>query len=140
VTRQADSSADRYSVRQLTAQLGRQLAQLLHDELALARAEAFARARQATTGGVLVTAAALLGMTSWLAVVAAGIAGIATVLPVWASALIVAAFLMLAAAALALWGRRRLRTVPPLTLTAQSVRSDVAEVRARTGPLRTGHH
>jgi hypothetical protein len=93
----------------------------------------FARARQATTGGMMAAAAALLGVTSWLAVVTAGIAGIAMVLPVWASALIVGAFLMLAAGLLALRGGRRLRSVPPLTLTADSVRRDAAEVKARTG-------
>jgi uncharacterized sodium:solute symporter family permease YidK len=133
VSRQADSLAEGRSVRELTIQLGSQLFQLLRDELALARAELFARARQATTGGVMVATAALLGVTSWLAVVAAGIAGIAMVLPVWASALIVGAFLMLAAGLLALRGGHRLRSVPPLTLTADSVRRDIAEVKARTG-------
>ena len=67
-----DPSVDDSSVRDLTIQLGGQLAQLLRDEVALARAELFARARQAVTGGVLVGAAALLGLTGWLAVVAAG--------------------------------------------------------------------
>jgi peptidoglycan/LPS O-acetylase OafA/YrhL len=133
VSRQADSLAEGRSVRELTVQLGSQLFQLLRDELALARAELFARARQATTGGMMAAAAALLGVTSWLAVVTAGIAGIAMVLPVWASALIVGAFLMLAAGLLALRGGRRLRSVPPLTLTADSVRRDAAEVKARTG-------
>lgn len=133
MSRQADSLAEGRSVRELTVQLGSQLFQLLRDELALARAELFARARQATTGGMMAAAAALLGVTSWLAVVTAGIAGIAMVLPVWASALIVGAFLMLAAGLLALRGGRRLRSVPPLTLTADSVRRDAAEVKARTG-------
>jgi hypothetical protein len=131
VNRQADSLAGDHSVGELTVQLGSQLSQLLRDELGLARAELFARARQATTGGMMVAAAALLGMTSWLAVVAAGIAGIAMVLPVWASALIIGAFLMLAAGLLALRGGRRLRTVAPLTLTAESIRRDVAEVKTR---------
>ena len=133
MSRQADSLAGGHSVRELTVQLGSQLFQLLRDELALARAELFARTRQAATGGVMVAAAALLGLTSWLAVVAAGIAGIAIVLPVWASALIIGAFLMLAAGLLALRGSRRLRSVPPLTVTAESVRRDAAEVTSRTG-------
>jgi uncharacterized sodium:solute symporter family permease YidK len=81
----------------------------------------------------MMAAAALFGVTSWLAVVAAGIAGIAVALPVWAAALIVGAFLMLAAGLLALRGGRRLRSVPPLTLTAESIRRDVAEMKARTG-------
>jgi uncharacterized sodium:solute symporter family permease YidK len=140
VNTQADSLADNRSVRALTVQLGSQLSQLLHDELALARAELFARTRQATTGGVMVVTAALLGVTSWLAVVAAGIAGIAMVLPVWAAALVVGAFLMLAAGLLALRGGHRLRAVPPLTLTADSIRRDAAQLRASTGHPRTEQH
>ena len=133
MNRQADSLADNRSVRALIAQLGSQLSQLLRDELGLARAELFARSRQATAGGVMVATAALLGVTSWLAVVVAGIAGIAMVLPVWASALIIGAFLMLGAGLLALRGGRRLRRVSPLTLTAESIRRDIAEVKTRAG-------
>ena len=128
-----DPSVDDSSVRDLTIQLGGQLAQLLRDEVALARAELFARARQAVTGGVLVGAAALLGLTGWLAVVAAGIAGVAMALPVWAAAAIIGGFLLLSALALAVRGSRRLRSVPPLTLTAASLGQDAAAVKARAG-------
>lgn len=130
---QADRSADSRSIHQLTAELGRQLSQLLRDEVALARAEIFARARQAVTGGGLLATAALLGLTGWLVLVAAAVAGIAVVLPVWAAALIIGGFLVLVAGALALQGRRRLRSVPPLTLTAQSIRRDVAVVKEKAG-------
>jgi hypothetical protein len=133
VSRQADSLADGHSVRELTVQLGSQLGQLLRDEIALARAEVFARARQATTGGVLISTAALLALTGWLALIAAAIAGIAVALPVWAAALIVGGFLMLIAGALVLGGRRRFRAVSPPTLTMQSLRRDVEEVKGRMG-------
>jgi putative superfamily III holin-X len=114
-------------------QLGGQLSQLLRAEVALARAELFARARQAVTGGVLAGAAALLGLTGWLAVVAAGIAGVAQALPVWAAAAIIGGFLLLSALGLAARGIRQLRSVPPLTLTAASLRRDAAAVKARAG-------
>ena len=128
-----DPSVDDSSVRDLTMQLGGQLSQLLRAEVALARAELFARARQAVTGGVLVGAAALLGLTGWLAVVAAGIAGVAQALPVWAAAAIIGGFLLLSALILAVRGIRQLRSVPPLTLTAASLRRDAAAVKARVG-------
>ena len=138
VGHQADRPADSRSVHELTAQLGRQLSQLLRDEVALARAEIFARARQAVTGGGMLATAGLLALTGWLALVAAAIAGIAVVLPVWAAALIVGGFLVLIAGVLALRGSRRLRSVPPLTLTAQSIRQDVEVIKARTDQHRTG--
>jgi hypothetical protein len=81
------------SARELTAQLGEQLSRLLKDEIALARAELFASARQAVLGGGLLATAAVLGLGAWGALVAAAIAGIAEGLPVWASALIIAAAL-----------------------------------------------
>ena len=129
----SDPSVDDSSVRDLTMQLGSQLSQLLRAEVALARAELFARARQAVTGGVLVGAAALLGLTGWLAVVAAGIAGVAQALPVWAAAAVIGGFLLLSALTLAVRGIRQLRSVPPLTLTAASLRRDAAAVKARAG-------
>ena len=54
------------SAGELTVQLGSQVSQLLRDELALARAELFARARQAILGGGMLNAAALLGLTAGL--------------------------------------------------------------------------
>ncbi len=135
MTRQADPPASDHSVHDLTAQLGSQLAQLLRDEVALARAELFARARQAATGSMLAAAAALFGLTGWLALVAAGTAGIATVLPVWAAVLIVGGFLLLVAGLLALLGRRRIAAAEPLALplTTDSLRRDVAVVKAQMG-------
>lgn len=135
MSRQADAAASDHSVHDLTAQLGGQLAQLLRDEVALARAELFARARQAAMGSMLAATAALFGLTGWLVLVAAGIAGIATVLPVWAAALIAGVFLLLAAGLLVLLGRRRIAAAGPLALprTADSLRRDVAAVRAQVG-------
>lgn len=120
------------SVRELTGQLGVQVAQLLRDEYALAKAELFARARQAAMGSGMLAAAALLGLTGWLALVAAGIAGIAVALPVWAASLIAGGALLLAAGVIAARGTRRLsRGTPPFMLTAQSIRADVREIKEK---------
>lgn len=122
------------STRELTVHLGEQLARLVRQELALARAELFASGRQAVLGGGLLATAALVGLGAWLAAVAAAIAGIAEGLPVWASALIVAGVLGTLAGGLALLGRSRLaRGTPPLSMTAASVRHELAELTGRTG-------
>jgi len=122
------------SVRELTAQLGEQLPQLMRDEMALARAELFARGRQAMFGSSLLATAAVVGLGGWLAMVAAAIAGLAGALPVWASALIVGGALAAVAGALVVLGRSRLaRSVPPLPVTADSVRRELGELTGRNG-------
>ena len=121
------------SVRELTAQLGEQLSRLLKDEMALARAEFFASARRTVLGGGLLATAAIVGLGAWGALVAAAIAGIAEGLPVWASALIIAAALGALAGVLALVGRGRLTGgAPPLRMTADSVRKEIGELTAMT--------
>jgi membrane protein implicated in regulation of membrane protease activity len=120
------------SARELTVQLGEQLGRLVKDEVALARAELFASARQSVLGGGLLSAAAMTGLGSWLAMVAAAIAAIAEGLPVWAAALIVAGVLGITAGALALLGARRLRRgTPPLKMTMDSLREELNDLSAR---------
>ena len=122
------------SVRELTAQLSEQLPRLMRDEVALARAELFARAKQAKSGGGLLAGAAVVALGAWLAMVAAAIAGIAEALPVWASALIVGVALAVAAGSLVALGRSRLaRSVPPLPVTTDSVRRELGELTGRNG-------
>jgi hypothetical protein len=125
----------RRSLPELTVHLAEEVKQLVHAELALARAELFARSRQAVLGGGLFAAAALVALGGWLALVAAAVAGIGEALPVWASALIVGAALTAIAAVLALAGRSRLkRGMPPLPETADSVRTDLRELTRRPAP------
>ena len=131
MSKQEGSAPSELSAGELTVQLGSQVSQLLRDELALARAELFARARQAILGGGMLSAAALLGLTGWLALVATVIAGIAVALPVWAATAIVGGFLVLAAGGIAMRGGRRLSSIAPMTLTAESIRQDVHEVKER---------
>lgn len=121
------------TTRELASRALVQGAGLLGDELALARAELLARAREAGAGAVLLATAGVLGGTAWLVLVAAAIAGIAVALPVWASALIMGGALASAAGGIALIGRRRLGPArPALPLTTESVQHDLAVVRERT--------
>ncbi|HWG00981.1 MAG TPA: phage holin family protein [Trebonia sp.] len=130
-TATADGHHRDVPVRELTVQLGEQLQRLVREETALAKAEMFASARQAALGGGLFGAAGVVGLGAWLAMVAAAIAGIAAGLPVWASALIVGGVLGMLAGGLAMLGRKRLaRGVPPLKMTADSVRKEIGELAA----------
>lgn len=125
----------RLSLPELAAHLAEQVTRLARAELALARAELYARGRQAVMGGGLFGAAAVMGLTGWLALVAAAVAGIAEALPVWASALIVGAALVALGGALALAGRSRLkRGMPPLAMTTASVRTELRELTGHPQP------
>ncbi len=76
-----------------------------------------------------------MGLTGWLALVAAAIAGIAEALPVWGSALIVGAALCAIAGALAMAGRARVkRGMPPLAMTTGSVRRELQELTGHLHP------
>jgi hypothetical protein len=122
------------SLPELISSLTGQISRLVRAELALARAELFASGRQAALGGGLLTGAAVVGFTAWLAMVAAAIAGIAEGLPVWASALIIGGALAALAGLLALIGRARLvRGMRPLPMTTDTVRKDVHELTSRPG-------
>lgn len=123
------------SLPELTAQFGEQATRLVRAELDLARAELFANGRQAILGGGLFGAAALVGLGAWLAMVAAAIAAIAEGLPVWASALIVGGVLGALAGVLALAGKARVaRGMPPLSMTAGSVRRELHELTGHLQP------
>jgi cation transporter-like permease len=118
------------SAGQLAAELGVRTATLLGQEFALAKAELRATARTAGTGATLLGAAAGLGVSAWLVLLAAGVAGLAVVLPVWAAAMIVFGILALPAALLAAMAARWLaRARPLLPLTTESLREDLQVTR-----------
>lgn len=130
MSQQAPSATHEPAAHELAAQFVVQVAGLLGQEVALARAELRANARNMGTGTALFSVAAVLGLSAWLALLAGSIAGIAVALPVWAAALIVAGGLgALASGILALAGRRLSRALPPLPVTTDSIRRDLAEIR-----------
>lgn len=118
------------SIRDLTGQLSEQMSRLVRQEIALAKAELFADARQAAIGGGLLSGSAVVGHTAWLAMAVAAGAALALVLPVWAAALIVGGALAAIAGVLALLGRGRLRRAAPLRMTKRSVRRELDELTA----------
>jgi len=118
------------SIGELVSQMSEQTSRLVRDEIRLAQRELQQSARHAGIGAGLFGAAGLLALFGALALVAAAIAGLALVLPVWADALVVGAVLLLAAGIAALAGRGRVKRVPPpMEDTVNSVRLDVETIK-----------
>jgi Putative Actinobacterial Holin-X, holin superfamily III len=119
------------STGELVQRLSAQLSELVRRELDLARSELAAKGKRAGSGAGLAGAGGVVALYGVGALIAAGIAGLATVVPVWLSALIVGTVLLLVAGVLALVGRGRLRqAAPPVPEQAvRGVQEDVATVK-----------
>lgn len=119
------------STGELVRRLSAQLSELFRRELELARTELTAKGKRAGAGAGLAGAGGVVALFGVGALVAAAIAGLATVVPVWLSALIIGVALLVVAGILALVGRGRLRrATPPVPEQAvQGVQSDVDAVR-----------
>lgn len=122
------------SVNELIQRASQQLSQLARDEMRLAQAEMAHKGKRFGIGGGLYGGAGLFGVLALQVLAAAAIAALALVLPVWASALVVAGVLAVIAAALAAAGKRQIgRAIPPKPEQAiESVKADVAEIKERT--------
>ncbi|OBJ48055.1 phage holin family protein [Mycobacterium sp. 1423905.2] len=118
------------SVGELMAQLSSQTSRLIRDEMRLAQKELQQSAKHAGAGAGLFGAAGLLAFFGLASVIAAAIAALALVLPVWAAALIVGAVLFAVAGAAALISRRQAKEVTPAApQTVANVKQDIREVK-----------
>ncbi len=81
---------------------------LLRQEMALLRAESREALGRIGQGLIALAAALFFVVSGWFALLAAAILGLATVLPAWLAALIVAAVLLAAGASLVAFARSRL--------------------------------
>jgi hypothetical protein len=116
---------------ELVRRLSAQLSELVRRELELARTELTAKGKRAGAGAGLAGAGGVVALFGVGALVAAAVAGLATVVPVWLSALIVGIVLLVVAGVLALVGRSRLqKATPPVPEQAvRGVQEDVSAVR-----------
>jgi MFS family permease len=119
------------STGELVQRLSAQLSELVRRELDLARTELATKGKRAGAGAGLAGAGGVVALFGVGALIASAIAGLATVVPVWLSALIVGVVLLLVAGVLALIGRGRLReATPPVPEQAvRGVQNDVAAVK-----------
>ncbi|WP_019706333.1 phage holin family protein [Streptomyces xinghaiensis] len=102
------------SAGDLVKQAAEQLSDLVRGEMRLAQAELARKGKRAGLGGGLFGGAGVVAFVAFQALVAAGIAALALVLPVWAAALIGAAALFAFAGILAALGRKQTREAAPL--------------------------
>jgi len=118
------------SIGELMRQLSTQTSRLVRDEMRLAQKELQQSVKHAGIGAGLISAAGLLAVLGLATLIAAAVAALSLVLPVWAAAVIVAVALFLAAGIAALLSRKQATEItPPVTESADSVKADIKEVK-----------
>lgn len=124
-------SAPKRSLFTLLADLPRLVVDLFRAELDSFKRELAEKLKHAGIGIGLLVGALVFLFFAVLVLLAAAVAGLATVLPVWASALIIGGVILLVAVVLGLVGVQNLRKgVPPTpTHTIESVKQDVRTIK-----------
>ena len=114
-------------ISSLTAQIGT----LVRDEVRLAQAEVTQKAKRLGLGAGLFGGAGLVGLLGLNALITAAILGLASVLPGWLSAIIIAVVLFAVGGVLALIGKKDVKqATPPLPTEAiAGVQKDVDTVK-----------
>jgi hypothetical protein len=129
----SDAPADA-STSELVRRLSTQLSELIRGELALARAELTTKGKRIGAGAGLAGAGGVLAFYGGGALVAAAVAGLATVMSVWLAALIVGVVLLAVAGVLALVGRKQIQHAQP-PVPEQAVEGLKQDVEAVKGGL-----
>lgn len=132
--RVVDLRYDEQPIGVLIKQIAEDSSLLVHQEVALAKAELTEKATRYGVAGVTVAMAAVFGLVALAAAVTAAIAAAALVLPVWAAGLVVMGFGALVAGLLALVALGRIRragsVVPERTVRSVKELKDGLQHRA----------
>ncbi|MGW7466054.1 phage holin family protein [Streptomyces xantholiticus] len=120
-------------VGELVGRASQQMAQLVREEMQLARAEMNEKGKRFGMGGGLFGGAGLIAVLGLQALVATAIIALALVLPWWAAGLIITGVLFLIAGVLAAAGKKNIRqaTPPKPEQAMSSVQRDVREIKER---------
>jgi MFS family permease len=125
------------SFAELFKKLSAETSELIRQEMALARAELTEKGKEAGKGAGLIGGGGVIGLLAAGALTAAIILVLATFLPDWVAALIVAVVYGAVAAVLALRGKQEIRQATPAVpeQTIETTKEDVAwaKTRARSG-------
>ncbi len=126
---------DSRSTVELVQRLADQLSQLVRQELQLAKLELAEKGRRTALGAGLLGGSGVFAVYGLAALVAAAILGLATVMPAWLAALVVALVLFALGGLLALVGRGQIkRGTPPLPEQAVAgIKADVEVITRRAG-------
>lgn len=120
------------SLGELMSQLSAQTSRLVRDELRLAQKEFQESAKHAGIGAGLLSVAGLFAFLGLATVIAAAVAALSLVLPVWAAALIIALVLFVIAGIAALISKKQADEVTPAApRTVETVKADIQEVKDR---------
>lgn len=124
---------DEQGTGELVRQASQQVSELLRAELKLAVAELKDKGRHAGQGAAMFGGAGLVAMYGAGVLLAAAVAALALVLPVWASALIIGAVLMVTAGVLAVLGRSQTKKATPAKpeQALDEARETVAELKEK---------
>lgn len=127
----SDDSVKKKSLIALISDLPRLLTNLLKEEIENFKTEMIGKLKHAGIGVALFVVAGLFAFFMFAVFLAAAVLGIATVLPAWLAALIVAVALLILAVILALIGLAQVKKgVPPApTETIKSVKRDVDAIK-----------
>ena len=119
------------STGELVSQVSERVAQLMRDELELAKAEMVGKSKRAGLGIGLVGAGGVLALYGIACLVAAAVLGLSNAMAAWLAALVVAVMILAVAAVVVLVGRQKtVRAAPPVpTETVISLRADLDEVK-----------
>jgi len=123
--------ADR-SITALLSDLASETILLIRQEMALLKAELSEKFSRVGQGATALGAGALIAFSGWLVLLAAAVLGLATVVPAWLAALIVALLVLAIGGALVYIGKSRFDAdslTPRRTL--RSLREDEAWLRER---------
>lgn len=131
-------SVEQKSTADLLRDLSSELTTLIHQEVALAKTELTEKTKKVGLGAGMFGGAAVVGLLAAGALVAAAIAGLATALSVWLSALIVGGALLAVAGVLALTGGKELaQGTPPIPEEAiESSKEDVEWLKTQAKSAR----
>jgi Flp pilus assembly protein TadB len=118
------------SIGELMSQLSSQTSRLIRDEMRLAQKEFQESVKHAGIGAGLFSVAGLLAFFGLATFIAAAVAGLSLVMPVWAAALVVGVVLFIAAGIAALVGRGQAQEATPATpRTVETVKADIQELK-----------
>jgi len=128
-----DTRARERPTADLLRELADQTTTLVRKEIELAKVEFGAKGKEAATGAGMFGGAGLFGVFAFGALTACVILALATVMPAWLAALIVAVIYAAVAGVLALRGKRHVRhATPPVPEQAvDSTKEDLEWVKTR---------
>jgi hypothetical protein len=131
--RTGPASASDPATSELLHRLTEQTSRLVHDELKLAQAEMTRKGRRLAGGTGLLGGSSVIAFYAAACLIAAAVAGLATVLAAWLAALIVGGALLICAGTGALAGKRQLGRAIPLVPqeTVDSVKLDAETITER---------